>query len=183
MHFFNGWKYLQDNGYDIQPATSGGKSDVWNYVLIDAFVNGSAYTVVGLNPWDSNAAPQYTIVEHEAVPAVPGVDAVPACGSEGLYVDGSILLPTSNLITLTPTATYTGQKDTTLNYLNAQIDTLFTNDQVVLGNALVIPQVVPQNITIVFDMCISNTNGDDVVFTDRRITRTINSGNDMQNIA
>lgn len=63
MDFFNGWKYLQDNGYDIQPANSGGKPDVWNYILIDAFVNGSAYTVVGLNCNDSNAVPQYTIVD------------------------------------------------------------------------------------------------------------------------
>ena len=76
MEFFDGFKYLQDNGYDIQPANSGGKPDVWNYILIDAFVNGSAYTVVGLNPWDSNAVPQYTINITPEVPAVPGLPAI-----------------------------------------------------------------------------------------------------------
>lgn len=183
MDFFNGWKYLQDNGYDIQPASTGGKPAVWDYVLIDAFVNGSAYTVVGLNCGDSNAVPQYTIVEHEAVPAVPGVDPVPASGSEGLYVDGRLCLPTRDTIAVTPFATYGTQKDTTLNYVSAQVDTLFTNGHVVLGNALVIPQPVPQNITIVFDICIANDGGDDVIFTDRKITRTINTGKDADNDA
>lgn len=183
MDFFNGWKYLQDNGYDIQPASTGGKPAVWDYVLIDAFVNGSAYTVVGLNCGDSNAVPQYTIVEHEAVPAVPGVDPVPASGSEGLYVDGRLCLPTRDTIAVTPFATYGTQKDTTLNYVSAQVDTLFTNDHVVLGNALVIPQPVPQNITIVFDICIANDGGDNVIFTDRKITRTINTGKDADNDA
>lgn len=183
MDFFNGWKYLQDNGYDIQPASTGGKPAVWDYVLIDAFVNGSAYTVVGLNCGDSNAVPQYTIVEHEAVPAVPGVDPVPASGSEGLYVDGRLCLPTRDTIAVTPFAAYGTQKDTTLNYVSAQVDTLFTNDHVVLGNALVIPQPVPQNITIVFDICIANDGGDDVIFTDRKITRTINTGKDADNDA
>ena len=182
MHFFNGWKYLQDNGYDIQPATSGGKPDVWNYVLIDCFVNGAAYTVVGLNCWDTNAAPQHTIEHHDAVPGVPGVDPVPASGSEGLFVDGTLCIPTKDTITVTPYAAYGTQKDTTLNYVSAQVDTIFTNAHEVLGNALVIPQPVPQNITIVFDICIVNPNGDEVVFLDRKITRTINTGKDMVNV-
>lgn len=178
MHFFNGWKYLQDNGYDIQPATSGGKPDVWNYVLIDAFVNGAAYTVVGLNCWDSNAAPQHTIVEHEAVPGNPGTPAVAAHASEGVYVNGSIVLPTKSLISETPVAVYSGQKDTLLNYCSAQVDTLLAGSQTVLGNALVVPQPVPTEITVVFDICIENATGDVVVFTDRRITRVINAGKD-----
>lgn len=182
MDFFDGWKYLQDNGYDIQPASSGGKPDVWNYILIDCFVNGAAYTVVGLNPWDSNAAPQYTIVEHEAVPGTPGVDPVPASGSEGLYVDGSLYLPTKSVLASTPLATYGTQKDTTINYVSSQVDTLKTEAHEILGNALIIPQPVPQNITIVFDICIANPNGDEVVFTDRKITRTINTGKDRVNV-
>ena len=182
MHFFNGWKYLQDNGYDIQPANSGGKPGVWDYVLIDAFVNGQAYTVVGLNCWDSNAKPQYTIVHHDEVPEVPGVDPVPASGSEGLYIDGLLCLPTKSTLTVTPLATYGTQKDTTLNYVRAQVDTIKTNDHIILGNALVIPQPVPQNVTIVFDICIANPGGDEVVFTDRKITRVINTNKDMVDV-
>ena len=182
MHFFNGWKYLQDNGYDIQPATSGGKPAVWDYVLIDAFVNGAAYTVVGLNCWDSNAKPNYTVEEvSPEVPyqaGTPDIPATPATSSEGVYVDGLLCLPTKDTLTVTPTATYGAIKDTTLNYVSAQVDTIFTDDHLVLGNALVIPQPVPTNITVVFDICIANATGDEVVFTDRKITRAINTGKD-----
>lgn len=186
MDFFNGWKYLKDNGYDIQPRTSGGKPAVWNYVLIDAFVNGTAYTVVGLNYGNSQSAPQYTISEispevpyQAGVAAVPGV---PATGSDGVYVNGVLCIPTKDTITTTPMAEYTGDKDTTLNYVKADVDTIYTNDVVFLGNSLVIPQPVPENITVVFDMCITNNTGDSVVFTDRKITRVINVNKDMKDL-
>lgn len=74
--FFDGFKYLKDNGYDIQPRNSGGKPDVWDYVLIDAFVNGTAYTVVGLNGTSSVSNPQHTTETTPGTPAVPGRDAI-----------------------------------------------------------------------------------------------------------
>lgn len=75
--FFDGFKYLNDNGYDIQPRLSGGKPDVWNYILIDAFVNGSAYTVVGLNAsGTSYSNPNYTINVTPGTPAIPGLDPI-----------------------------------------------------------------------------------------------------------
>ena len=77
VDFFDGFKYLKDNGYDIQPRNSGGKPSVWDYVLIDAFVNGTAYTVVGLNASGSSySVPQYTINVTPGTPAVPGVDPI-----------------------------------------------------------------------------------------------------------
>jgi hypothetical protein len=180
MDFFDAIKYLKDNGYYLQEGSTGGKPAVFsnNYVILDAYVNGAAYTITTLNWGEANSVPQYTIVEHPEVPGVPGVDAIPASGSEGLFVDGFLCLPTKDTLTATPLATYGTEKDTTLNYLSAQVDTLFTNDNKVLGNTLIIPQPVPQNITVVFDICISNPNADDVVFTDRKITRTINTGKD-----
>ena len=182
MDFFDGFKYLKDNGYDLQPRTSGGKPMLWEGIFLDSFVNGTAYTMVALDWGHTYSLPQYTIVEHPEVPGVPGVDPVPASGSEGLYIDGTLCVPTKDTITVTPYATYGTQKDTTLNYVSAQVDTIFTNAHEILGNALVIPQPVPQNITIVFDICIVNPNGDEVVFTDRKITRTINTGKDMVNV-
>lgn len=184
MDFFDAIKYLKDNGYYLQSGSTGGKPQVFsnNYVILDAYVNGAAYTVVGLDWGYSTSVPQYTIVEHPEVPGVPGVDPVPASGSEGLFVDGTLCIPTKDTITVTPYATYGTQKDTTLNYVSAQVDTIFTNAHEILGNALVIPQPVPQSITIVFDICIVNPNGDEVVFTDRKITRTINTGKDMVNV-
>lgn len=190
--FFNALKYLEDNGYKVTYKISGGKPDIFNYPIIDLFVNGAAYTIVGFNfgvstVYDANVAGnipsvEYTIVHHDAVPGTPGVDPVPASGSEGIYTSGTLCLPTKDTLTVDPIATYTGQKDTTLNYVSAAVDTLFTGDHTVLGNALIIPQPVPQNITIVFDICIANPGGDDVVFTDRKITRTINTGKDMVDV-
>lgn len=180
--FFNGFKYLKDNGYNIQPKDNGGKPDVWDYVLLDAYLNGTTYTVVGLDWGYSSSVPEYTIEHHDAIPGVPGVDPVPASGSEGLYIDGTLCLPTKDTLTATPLATYGTQKDTTLNYVKAQVDTIYTNDNVILGNAVIIPQPVPQNITVVFDICIANPNGDEVIFTNRKITRTINTGKDMVNV-
>lgn len=186
--FFNALKYLEDNGYKVTYRISGGKPDIFNYPIIDLFVNGTAYTIVGFNfgvstVYDANVggnvpALNYTIVEHPAVPGVPGVDPVPAHGSVGLYVSGKLVLPTRDTITTVPTAEVLGDKDTTLNYLSAAVDTLFSGNHKILGNALVVPQIVPSKITIVFDICIANAGGDDVIFTDRKITRTINAGLD-----
>lgn len=178
MDFFDAVKYLQDNGYYLDSDKVG----FLDYIILDAYVNGTSYSATALSWNHSNSVPQYTIVEHPEVPGVPGVDPVPASGSEGVFVDGTLCLPTKDTITVTPYATYGTQKDTTLNYVSAQVDTIFTNAHEILGNALVIPQPVPQNITIVFDICIVNPNGDEVVFTDRKITRTINAGKDMVNV-
>ena len=183
MEFFNGFKYLQDNGYDIQPANSGGKPDVWNYILIDAFVNGSAYTVVGLN-WggDANSTPQYTIVHHDAVEGhdeIPAQEEIPeGYIAQGVYVGGILVLPTKNTLEEVPVATYNGQKDTTLNYCAQGPIVLHPNDSVTLSNSLIIPQAVPESVTVVFDIAIKNTTGDEVLITDRRITRRINVGKD-----
>ena len=92
--FFDGFKYLKDNGYDIQPKNTGGKPDVWHYILLDAYVNGSSYTVVGFNwavskisayingAWDYN----YPTVDY-TIEVTPGTPAVPATqGIEGIRV-------------------------------------------------------------------------------------------------
>ena len=182
MDFFNAKKYLNDKGYYIDTANSGGKPAVLGYVYVDAYWNNGVYTLVGFNYSDSISVPEYTIEHHDAIPGVPGVDPIPSCGSEGLYIDGTLCLPTKDTLTTTPLATYGAQKDTTLNYVKAQVDTIKTNDHIVLGNALVIPQPVPQNITIVFDICIVNPTGDEVIFTDRKITRVINANKDMKDV-
>ena len=189
MEFFNGFKYLQDNGYYIQPANSGGKPDVWNYILIDAFVNGSAYTVVGLN-WggDSNSTPQYTIVHHEAIEGQEEVlaqDEIPEGYIEdGIYTAGTLVIPTKNTWQeeeTAPAVVYAGQKNTALNYCS-EVFTLQPTDQKIIANALIVPQPVPDYITITFDICLKNTTGDQVTFTDRKISRRINTGNDMMDV-
>ena len=187
MTFFDAVKYLNDNGYYVQAGSTGGKPQVFsnNYVILDAYVNGTAYTVTALNWGEANSVPQYTIVENpgqEYIAPTEGQPAIPAgYVAEGVYSGGEIVLPTRTLIEESPLATYGEQKDTTLNYCSQEW-TINTAEQVVLANALVIPQPVPEYVTVTFDICIANETGDDVVITDRRISRKINTGKDNLNV-
>ena len=171
-------QYLNDRHPSFNAGTTGNFIRINNYYLVHIERDGS--NIIG---WFYNkkkgATSSLTALEYETIPGSP---AIPAHSSEGLYVDGTLCLPTKDTLTTTPLAVYGAQKDTTINYVSAQVDTIFTNAHEILGNALVIPQPVPQNITIVFDICIVNPNGDEVVFTDRKITRTINTGKDMVNV-
>ena len=81
-----------------------------------------------------------------------------------------------------PVPTYTGEKNTTFNFA-PNAERLFGTSydgvhSTVLSNVLIIPQQTPEYITIVFDICVKNETGDDVLMTGRKITRKINSGND-----
>ena len=171
-------QYLNDRHSSFNAGTTGNFSRINNCYLVHIERDGS--NVIG---WFYNkkkgATSSLTALEYETIPGNP---AIPAHSSEGLYVDGILCLPTKDTITVNPSAIYGAQKDTTLNYVSAQVDTIFTNSREILGNALVIPQPVPQNITVVFDICIVNPTGDEIVFTDRKITRTINTGKDMVNV-
>lgn len=182
--FFDYVPYFSDNNITVPDANFSGYDIL---IHIKKNTNGT-YTGVkfsaGQISGSTNSLPIITeiVPAQPEVPATPATPGTPAHGSEGLYVDGLLCLPTKDTLTTTPVATYGTQKDTTLNYVSAQVDTIFTNAHEILGNALVIPQPVPQNITVVFDICIVNPNGDEVVFTDRKITRTINTGKDMVNV-
>lgn len=76
MDFFDGFKYLKDNGYDIQPKNSGGKPAIWDYILLDAFVNGAAYTVIGFNWSAAYSVPSYTIETIPGTPEIPGIEPI-----------------------------------------------------------------------------------------------------------
>jgi len=101
---------------------------------------------------------------------------------DGLYTDGSLVLPTKAEIASTPTATYTGSKTTTFDFCPTDVrleGTSYSGDhEGVLSDVLVIPQPVPVYVSIVYDICISNETGDEVLISGRRITRQINTGND-----
>ena len=163
-------QYLKDRHPSFNAGTTGNFQRINNFYLVHIERDGS--NVIG---WFYNKTKSLTALEYETIPGNP---AIPAHSSEGLYVDGTLCLPTKDTLTTTPLAVYGTQKDTTLNYVSAQVDTIKTNDHVVLGNALVLPQPVPTNITVIFDICIINPNGDEVIFTDRKITRAINTGKD-----
>lgn len=78
VDFFDAIKYLNDNGYYITSGTTGGKPAVFSdgYIILDAYVNGSAYTVVALNYGESNSVPQYTIVDIPATQGTPGLEGI-----------------------------------------------------------------------------------------------------------
>ena len=167
-------QYLSDRHPSFNAGTIGNFQRINNFYLVHIEKDGS--NVIG---WFYNkkkgATSSLTTLEYETIPGNP---AIPAHSSEGLYVDGLLCLPTKDTLTTAPFAVYGTQKDTTLNYVKAQVDTIKTNDHVILGNSLVVPQPVPEKITVVFDICIINPTGEEVVFTDRKITRTINTGKD-----
>lgn len=197
--FFDALKYLEDNGYKVTYRVSGGKPAIFDYPIIDLFVNGTAYTIVGFNfgvsnVYDASVAGnipslEYTIEITPEVPYIapteyqPEVPAQPATViPDGVYTGGSLVLPTRDTVTVAPVATYAGEKDVTLDYCAEEITIYGTSQEgiheAILSNALVIPQAVPEYITFVFDICVHNSTGDDVIIADRQITRKINSGND-----
>ena len=100
--FFNALKYLEDNGYKVTYKISGGKPDVFNYPIIDLFVNGTAFTIVGFNFGVANvydasvagnvSALNYTIDVTPGTPAVPGLPAI-----EGIRVFSADSLDVNNL--------------------------------------------------------------------------------------
>lgn len=78
FEFFNGFKYLQDNGYNV----TLNKPDVANYILLDGYVNGTAYTVAGFNFGVSSGT----------VNSKPITTTIPPSGKEGI-----ILLPATSV--------------------------------------------------------------------------------------
>ena len=106
--FFDGLKYLKDNGYDLQPRTSGGKPALWDQkqILLDAFVNGAAYTAVFFdwavstvninvnNAWENHSVIEYTINVTPAIDPVPGIDGVRMFTADSLGVNN---VPTDTL--------------------------------------------------------------------------------------
>ena len=103
--FFDALKYLKDNGYNMTYRISGGKPDVFNLPIIDLFVNGSAYTIVGFmysvsNVYDASVAGNipslaYTIeLTQAAQPAIPGKQPI-----EGVRVFSADSVGVNNLPT------------------------------------------------------------------------------------
>ena len=79
--FFDALKYLEDNGYKMTYRISGGKPDIFNYPIIDLFVNGTAFTVVGLNfgvstVYDASVAGNVSALNY-IVNVTPGTPAIP----------------------------------------------------------------------------------------------------------
>ena len=191
MDFFDAIKYLNDNGYYLQAGSTGGKPAVFsnNYVILDAYVNGAAYTVTALNWGESNSVPQYTIVENPGQPYIApteGQEAIPAgYVVDGIYNGGTFKLPTKVLAEEAPVAVPGTVKNTDLNYCSQTWRIYGPAEDGIhnatLANALVVPQAVPEYVTVVFDICIKNNTGDDIVITNRRISRKINTGKDMLN--
>lgn len=197
--FFDALKYLQDNGYKMAPRTTGGKPAIFDYPIIDLFVNGTAYTIAGFNysvsnVYDANVggnipAIEYIIDTIPGTPEVPAVDPIPASLTAGsldsLYVTGKLVLPTKD--TIKNADSIFVETDTLTKVPSFEFapngDTIPGGDLKILSQAVIVPQAVPSNITIVFDICTHNESGDTIITYDRVVTRKINSGNDMSDPA
>jgi hypothetical protein len=183
--FFNALKYLEDNGYKVTYRISGGKPAIFDYPIIDLFVNGSAYTIVGFNfgvssVYDANVggnvpALNFTIEQTQQVDTV----YVPAkIKVDSLAIGGTLTLPTRTLVE-SPVVTNADKVPADFNFVSTQVDTLYAGEAAkLLSNVLVLPQDVPQYVTLIYTICVKNSTGDEVIIKGRRITRQINSGND-----
>ena len=74
--FFDGFKYLKDNGCELS-AANGSKPDAWDYILINLWKNDNgSYTAQTFNWSYSDAKPVYETVDIPETPAVPGIQAL-----------------------------------------------------------------------------------------------------------
>lgn len=184
---FDGFKYLKDNGYQMDARNSGGKPAVFDYIPLDFYMNGTAYTVVGFNwavsnvskyvngAWTNVPALEYAIEQTQQVDTV----YVPAkIKVDSLAIGGTLTLPTRTLVE-SPVVTNADKVPADFNFVSTQVDTLYAGEAAkLLSNVLVLPQDVPQYVTLIYTICVKNSTGDEVVIKGRRITRQINSGND-----
>lgn len=106
---------------------------------------------------------------------------------EGLYTTGNLVLDTKTTM-VSPAVSGAATKNATLNFATSGGKTLTGGDlnkssYSVISDALIVPQAVPESITITFNIKIQNTdgngnNGDEIYYVGRTITRVINDGLD-----
>lgn len=188
--FFDALKYLEDNGYKVAPRNSGGKPGIFDYPIIDLFVNGTAFTIVGLNysmanVYDASVAGNIPALEY-TIDQVQQIDTtyVPAkIKVDSLAIAGTLSLPTNRLAD-SPVLTNANKVPADFNFVKSQADTLHGTSysgihEETLSSLLVLPQSVPEYVTLIYTICVNNSNGDDVIISGRRITRAINALKDM----
>ena len=141
MDFFDAEKYLNDRGFYIdvdKPAVLNNR-----YVILDAYVNGTNYSITTLNWGDSNSVPQYTI--EEKTPATPGTPAVPGRQAiEGIRVFSADSLGLNNLPTDTLYCVHvphTVTADATIDANGCVLSNRATTDDVIQFS-------LPENITL-----------------------------------
>ena len=98
--------------------------------------------------------------------------------STGLYTEGDITINTKGDPSITDMTVI--NKDNQQSYNFAADNTDLTNDYEVLSTAMVIPQGVPAQVTIKFDITLTGDGGH-IEYRNRTVTRTIWTGNDDNN--
>ena len=100
----------------------------------------------------------------------------------GLYTTGNLVLDTKATMA-SPAVSGQATKNADLDFGTSTTKTLTGGDLTktgysVISDALIVPQAVPESVTITFNLKIQNTTGDELYYVGRVITRTINSGTD-----
>ncbi len=131
MDFFDAIKYLNDNGYYLQPGTTGGKPAVFDnkYIILDAYVNGAAYTITALNWGEVSSVPQYTIVTTPGTPAQPGKPALEGVRVFSADSTGVNNLPTDTLYCVH--IPHTTVADATISSTGCVLSNRITSDDVI----------------------------------------------------
>lgn len=128
MTFFDAIKYLNDNGYQITSGISGGKPQVFDngYIILDAYVNGTSYSISALNWASANSVPVYSV---DTIPGVTGRQAI-----EGVRVFSADSVGVNNLPTDTLYCVHiphTMIADAYIDSTGCKLDNRITSDSVI----------------------------------------------------
>lgn len=114
---------------------------------------------------------------HEDNSAIKAVTITDISYSSDLYTTGTLTLNTGASFS----ASVSGLGDAvTFDFSD---DEALTASYRTLSKMLIIPQDVPTSITITYDITLQNEGGDRIVYKNRQVTRTINTGNDANGTA
>lgn len=152
---FNALKYLEDNGYKMTSRISGGKPAIFTYPILDMFVNGTAFSVVGFNfgvstIYDASVAGniptiEYTINVTPEIPAIPGQPAI-----EGIRVFSADSIGINNLPTDTLYCVHiphTTVADAFISNIGCKFSNRLTSDDVIQFS---LPSITTLNTTPVW---------------------------------
>lgn len=110
-------------------------------------------------------------------PEVKAVTITSIKFSSKLYGQSALQINTKTAV-VTP-GSASGQMADFVNF--AQRNTTLTTSYAVLSDMLLVPQNVPTQVTITFDITLENESGDEIVYHGRTITKIVNTGKDMNN--
>ena len=99
-----------------------------------------------------------------------------------IYTTGDLVINTKTANASTPiSVTNLDNASTSLQWAQYAIKDNLTTSYEALSTGIVIPQAVPDKVTITYDITIKNGDNDEITYSNRVVTRKINTGKDDNN--